>query len=267
MENNQNPWVDRRFAALDPSPAWEFDSVAALARLRRRDRQSRIRRRLWFTFAAAACLAAITVTVTIRQRSHTPAPHPTPVLAAGLRANGQASAPVLCEIYSDYQCGHCANTFRETLPRLVAAYVKTGKVQLVHRDLPLPAHRYARRAARYANAAARLGRYDLAAAEIFRSQPSWEATGDIDSQLAAVLPSADMAKLRALVKNPDLDMAIDVDIQMARTENITMVPALVCVIRDKRRIWAPVPEYSALKGYLDELLSTNCREGAKTLSC
>src|SRR5262249_53861676 len=165
MENNQNPWVDRRFAALDPSPAWEIDSVAALARLRRRDRQSRIRRRVWITFAAAAaCLAA--VTVTIRQRSHTPAANPAPVLAAGLGSSAQAGAPVLCEIYSDSQCGPRANTFRETLPRLVAAYVKTGKVQLVHRDLPLPAHRYARRAARYANAAARLGRYDLAAAEI-----------------------------------------------------------------------------------------------------
>jgi hypothetical protein len=266
MENNLNPWVDRRLSALDTSPALEFDSAAAMVRLRRRDRQARFQRRLWFTVAAvAACLVA--ATFAIRQRSHSASPVSAPLLTAGLRESGRSNAPVLCEIYSDYQCGHCSKTFRETLPRMVAAYVQTGKVRLVHRDLPLAGHRYARIAARYANAAARLGRYDLAAAQIFQSQLSWGATGDIDSQLAAVFPPADMAKLRALVKNPDLDMAIDVDIESARAEKITLIPALVCVVKDRRQIWAPVPDYPVLKGYLDDLLSTNCREGGKTLSC
>ena len=37
------------------------------------------------------------------------------------------------------------------MPQLVARYIDTGKVRLIHRDFPLSRHRYARMAARYAN--------------------------------------------------------------------------------------------------------------------
>jgi len=44
---------------------------------------------------------------------------------------------VTCELYSDYECPHCAIFYLETMPQLAARYVETGKVRLIHRDFTL----------------------------------------------------------------------------------------------------------------------------------
>jgi protein-disulfide isomerase len=66
--------------------------------------------------------------------------------------------------------------YRDTYPSLVSEYVINGKVRVVHRDFPLPQHKYARLAARYANAADELGLYDVAFNRSFETQ-SREQTG------------------------------------------------------------------------------------------
>ena len=116
---------------------------------------------------------------------------------------GSPTAPITCEIYSDYQCPPCARLYRETVPMLVSEFVQAGKLRLVRRDFPLTAvHPYAQLAAAYANAAGEVGDYDAAAARIFATQSVWSANGDLDSQLAQVLPPADMDKIRGLVRDP-----------------------------------------------------------------
>lgn len=44
---------------------------------------------------------------------------------------GSSNAPVTIIEYSDYNCGHCRNFNMETLPRLKADYIDTGKVKYV----------------------------------------------------------------------------------------------------------------------------------------
>ncbi len=46
---------------------------------------------------------------------------------------GAATAPVLIEEFSDFQCAYCGEFARDTLPRLTAAYIATGKVRLMFR--------------------------------------------------------------------------------------------------------------------------------------
>ena len=84
-------------------------------------------------------------------------------------------------------------------------YVTTGKVYLIHRDFPLPMHAYSRVAARYARAAAEIGKIELVEKALFENQEKWEQSGDVDGTLAAVLSSADMTKVRALVKGGTLE--------------------------------------------------------------
>jgi protein-disulfide isomerase len=169
------------------------------------------------------------------------------------REAGSANAPITCEIYSDYQCPACAAFFRETMPRLAEEYVQTGKIRIVHRDFPLPQHRYAHMAARYANAAGRLGQYDAVVKQLFATQHLWEATGEIDTQVAQVLPPGLLAKVRDLVKD-DQEALVNADIGKAREDQIRQTPSLVVVINGKRQVIAPIPTYSLLKMYLDSLL-------------
>ena len=49
------------------------------------------------------------------------------------QTKGSASAPVIMEEFSDFQCSYCGKFTRETLPRLTEAYIDTGKVRLIYR--------------------------------------------------------------------------------------------------------------------------------------
>src|SRR5215467_8407162 len=52
------------------------------------------------------------------------------------RIRGRADAPLTLIEYSDYTCGYCMKFFKETLPKLQATYIDTGKVKFVYRDYP-----------------------------------------------------------------------------------------------------------------------------------
>src|SRR5215470_16650700 len=72
---------------------------------------------------------------------------------------GSPTAPVTIELFSDYQCPACKQLHTATLKPLIADCAQKGEVQIVHRDFPLPQHTHAKEAARYANAAAKIGLY------------------------------------------------------------------------------------------------------------
>jgi protein-disulfide isomerase len=174
--------------------------------------------------------------------------------ARDFQVSGNPKAALTLEIYSDYQCPHCATVFLQLLPYLISDYVDTGKAKLIHRDLPLPMHAFARLAARYSNAAGTLGHYDAVTAQIFRTQAAWSLNGDIDTQVAAVLPPEVMAKVRALVRSDEhLDDRVAASTALAGEDHITMTPSLVVVHNGKRQVLAPIPAYDLLKSYLDGL--------------
>ena len=277
MDNNDNLWVDRRLETLAPRDDWQPNTGAALTRLRQRDRAAIVsrKRHIWLALAAlAACLAVAAPLSWNRifqphdESQRVPGTIPIAHSPTNFRETGSPNAPIVCEIYSDYECPHCATVFLETIPPLITDYVQAGKVRLLHRDLPLSQHRYSGLATRYANAAGRIGKYNLAVDRIFRTQQSWGMTGDLDGQLASTLAPADMAKIRDLVTNsPDLDDTVRADVEMARNDNVTQTPAMVVAANGKRQLLAPVPPYYLLKGYLDQLLEKNCREDPKSIRC
>jgi protein-disulfide isomerase len=59
-----------------------------------------------------------------------------PLLRDDGRTRGSAKAPITLIEYSDFTCGYCSKWFHETLPRLQAKYVDTGKVRFIYRDYP-----------------------------------------------------------------------------------------------------------------------------------
>ncbi|MBI5136233.1 MAG: thioredoxin domain-containing protein [Nitrospirae bacterium] len=90
-------------------------------------------------------------------------PRPTtaqvPVPTAGYPAKGNKSAPVTIVEFSDFQCPFCARHTQNTVPRIEANYVNTGKVRYVFMDNPIPSHRFAAKAAEAAHCAGEQGRY------------------------------------------------------------------------------------------------------------
>jgi len=272
MENNEtDSFIDDRMAVLDPAGTWRPDPVHGLERVYARNRVGASKgRRRWtwvLTTASAACIMLLAVSAPqacawgacLKPLALTAA---NPIAAGkaasenfAFKTSGSASAPITLEIYSDYECPYCARFYDETVPLILAQYVATGKVRLIHRDLPLPQHRWAHIAARYANAAGELGEYDLAVNRIFQTQDAWRDNGNIDAQLAQVLPPGLMQKVRERVMNDStLDRSIAADLEMVSKDHVNQTPSLVIESKGKRENIGPPPSFGVLKNYLDQLL-------------
>jgi predicted DsbA family dithiol-disulfide isomerase len=73
--------------------------------------------------------------------------------------------------------------------------------------------------------------------------------------LAQVLPPALMRKVRELVRSdPKLDDSVAADMEMVRHDQINQTPTIVIVSKGTRQKIAPIPPYSVLKSYLDQVL-------------
>ncbi len=171
------------------------------------------------------------------------------------KAFGSKNAPVTMEVFSDFQCPACKTLFTSTNRQLMDNYVSTGKVYLIHRDFPLPMHAYSRIAARYARAAAQIGKFEPVEQVLFQNQEKWEQTGDVDGTVASVLPAAEIAKVRALVKGGTLDAGIDKDSALGQLYRVSQTPTTVFHSKGQTYPFAGVMTYDMLKQFLDQLLS------------
>src|SRR5258708_12333530 len=72
---------------------------------------------------------------------------------AQMRSRGASTAPIMIDVYSDFQCPACKTLYERTLGPLAYEYVDKGKVYLVHHEFPLPMHSHAMEAPCYASPA------------------------------------------------------------------------------------------------------------------
>jgi len=170
------------------------------------------------------------------------------------QAEGSKSAPIIMEVFSDYQCPACKSLFTTTDRLVVDNYVNTGKVYLIHRDYPLPMHAYSRVAARYARAAAQLGKLEAVQRALFQNQEKWEVSGDVDGTVAGVLTAAEMVKVRALVKGGTMDALIDKDFAIGQIYHVNQTPTTVLHAKDQTFPVAGVLTFDALHSFIDQLL-------------
>lgn len=69
---------------------------------------------------------------------------------------GRSDAPVMIIEYADYECPYCQN-IQPTLDKLETEY--KGKLSLAYKDVPLPGHAHAQKAAEAARCAGEQGKY------------------------------------------------------------------------------------------------------------
>lgn len=191
-----------------------------------------------------------------------PAPALTTISVGGVndidpvKAFGSKNAPVVMEIFSDFQCPACKQLFATTTQKVMDNYVNTGKVYLIHRDFPLPMHAYSRVAASYSRAAAHIGRCEEVEQALFQNQEKWEMNGDIQGTVAAALSSAEMKKVQALVEARTYEPLIEKDKQLGQLVPVNQTP--YTVLHTKTGQTFPVVgfvNYDVLKTFLDQLVA------------
>ncbi len=133
-------------------------------------------------------------------------------------------------------------------------YVSAGKVYFIHRDMPLPVHPYSRDAARYANAAAKLGKLEQVAEALYERQVVWSANGNVDAVVAMVLSPAEMVKVRQFVKSGQLDSGIDKDVALANSNQVRSTPTIILSHKGQTFPIVGVVSYPILRRFLEEQL-------------
>ncbi len=181
----------------------------------------------------------------------------TKAAAAGIapvKALGSKSAPITMEVFSDYQCPACGQFYVQTLRQVIDNYVSASKVYLVHRDFPLPVHKYSREAARWANAAAEIGKFEKVEEALYTKRESWENTGNIEAIVAAVLAPAELKRAKALVQSGKLDATIEKDMTLGGTFKVNQTPTSIIIYRGQTYPIVGVVSYPVLRQIFDSLL-------------
>ena len=185
-----------------------------------------------------------------------------PCMAANLEntkgnAFGTATAPIVVEIFSDFQCPACKKLHDEEVPMIMKDYVVPGKVYLIYRYFPLPGHAYGRQSAELACACAQFGKYVEAANILFARQAMWASDGKVAETVDSVLTPAQQKKVRILIKDPAVQGQINRDLDEGRTLPVSSTPTMLVTYRSKQYpLSGPgTLNYSLVKAVLDDLLA------------
>jgi protein-disulfide isomerase len=170
---------------------------------------------------------------------------------------GSKNAPIQFEVFSDFQCPMCRSFFLSASHKLLEDYCSAGKVYLIHHDfpLPIPAHVHSEEAARWADAAAAIGKFHEVEAALYSNQDSWGATGKIEEVVANVLSPTDLKRVRTLVDSPEVKTAIQHDKDLGDSHGYNGTPTLLVTHNGHSDQLNPIGlTPNLLKSYLDYLL-------------
>jgi protein-disulfide isomerase len=170
---------------------------------------------------------------------------------------GSPKAPLLIEVFSDFECPACKYLHDKELPDIMKDFVDKGKAYLIYRYDPLQMHQHGRQAAELVCAAAQEGKYLQAANALFATQETWSKDGRVAEALASALTPDERAKLPALAKSPAVQTAITHDMEEAVKMEVPGTPTLVITYQARRYpLTGPgVMQYTWVKSFLDSLLA------------
>lgn len=177
------------------------------------------------------------------------------IAPASQKTAGQPKAPVMIEVYSDFQCPSCKVLYEGAIRPLLADYVAKGKVYLIHRDFPLAMHQFAGPAARYGVAAAKIGKYEEVAAAMFRDQAVWSTNGRVEISVASALSPEEFKKVQALAASPEVAAEIQKDQGAGVAAGLKSTPSMIVTHKLKQYPVTGSVSYEVLKRFIDQLLA------------
>ena len=168
------------------------------------------------------------------------------------RVLGDADAPITIVEYSSLTCPHCADFHTNTLPKLKADYLDTGKAKLVYRDFPLGNDGRSIIAAMLARCAPP-DRYFGFLVVLFRSQRNWALASDPFTALSqsGQLGGIAAEDFEACMKNEELfNGIVKAKADAAAEVGIESTPTFI--INGQRRIEGSQP-YETFEAVLQDL--------------
>lgn len=150
--------------------------------------------------------------------------------AALSRAKGHETAPVTVYEVADFQCPFCSRFARDVFPKIDSAYVKTGKVQWVFVNLPLPNHPHAWVAAEAALCAgATVNGFWQLHHQLFARQQEWSGASNAAALFAkyAKEAGASEAEFQTCVREDRVAALILQDVIFAASTRINGTPAFI----------------------------------------
>ena len=178
---------------------------------------------------------------------------------SGLILGGSNNAPIRIEVFSDFECPGCRTFYLEVIRPLLQEYSSKDKVCVIYYEFPLNTHKHARQAARYCEAAYRIGRDQALRVmdALYAEQAQWKYDGDIEKAIAKTLTQQQLKTLKLKMRDPSINKAIDQGIQLAKAREVTGTPTMfVYYWGKKQRVENPhqlVYKYFK-KDFLDEIL-------------
>ena len=170
---------------------------------------------------------------------------------------GPPQSPVRIEVYSDFECPYCRDFYLTVIRQVLQDY--SNKVCVVYHEFPLSTHRYSQEAARYSEAASRMGQQILLRVldALYMEQANWSQTGRIDAVISKALPREEFQKLKRIMKDPGVTLEVEKDRQRGLRAGINSTPTIFIYYYGRKQKVdtreGPIP-YPVMKQFLDSVL-------------
>jgi protein-disulfide isomerase len=176
--------------------------------------------------------------------------------ASGQILGGSVNAPIRLEVFSDFQCSACREFYLGTIRQVLQEYCSKDKVCVIYHEYPLSIHQYAREAARYSEAASRLGQQKLLPVydSLFTDQAQWSQNGSLEVTVAKALPRDDFLKLKKIMLDPSINSAIDREVELGMRREVRSTPTTFIYYIGKQQKVEGLVTYIVMKQFIDSIV-------------
>jgi protein-disulfide isomerase len=174
----------------------------------------------------------------------------------GQMLGGSSNSPIKIEVFSDFQCPACRDLYLGTIKQVLQDYSSKDRVSVIYHEYPLSSHQYSREAAKYCEAASRLGRSSLLMVfdSLFADQGLWSQDGNLDAVLIKALPKGDFQKLKQLLQDASINLAIDKEIKLGLKKEVASTPTMFISFAGKEQKVVGAITYPSMKQFLDAIV-------------
>ena len=177
---------------------------------------------------------------------------------SGLILGGSFNAPIRIEVFSDFECPGCRLFYRELMLPTLQDYASKDKVCVIYHEFPLNQHKFANNAARYCEAAYKIGRNQALKVidALFSNQTKWAEDGKIEAVLVQALSKKDFSQLKSNLKDPSIDQSILQGIKLGKESGVHGTPTIfVYYLGKMQKVENPQQmSYPTLKNFFNQIV-------------
>jgi protein-disulfide isomerase len=170
---------------------------------------------------------------------------------------GSLNSPIRIEVFSDFQCPACRELYLGTIRQVLQEYSSKDKVCIIYHEFPLATHQYSQEAARYAEAASRLGVQKLLPVMdmLFTDQAQWSQDGKLEASVSKALSQEDFQKLKKIMQDPGINAEIQKQIQLGVAKEVKSTPTMfIYYPPNKQQKAEGLITYLVMKGFIDRIV-------------